>query len=835
VGGTVSFTLNGLPVGSALTNNIGQAILTVSIAGTPLGVYPGSIGASFAGDVASGPSSGTGDLTVTKAVLTVIPSGGARIYGDPNPASFPYNFSGFLNGDTAAVISGTTTCSTAATILSPVGNYPITCTLGTLSSPNYTFALLPGTLQIKPAPLTVTADDKTRVYGDANPVFTGSIVGFKNGDVLTATYSTTATPASVVGAYPIVPAIAAGPVASNYTITYVNGTLTITPAPLSVTADNATRVYGDPNPAFTGTIVGIKNGDPITATYASPATPASAVGTYPIIPTLVDPAGKLPNYTVTSNNGVLTITPAPLIVTAANATRLYGNANPVFTGTIVGIRNGDAITATYASPATLTSDVGTYPIIPTLVDLTGKLGNYTVTSVNGVLTITPAPLTFTVNAASRIYGNANPTFTGTFVGIKNGDVLTVTYTTTATVTSPVGTYPITPVVGGPKAIDYTIVVKGGVLTITKAPLTVTGFNGSRLYGDPNPAPTFAGLKNADPITASYSATSATQSSPVGTYIMVPVVSDPAGKLSNYTLTIQNGTMTINKAPLSVVAANVSRPYGSANPALTGTITGIKNGDNITATFSTTATATTNAGTVAITVATVFSPASLSGNYTLTTANGVLTITPVPLTIAANNQTVILNGTLLNSATYSGFVPNQGPANLAGTLSCSSNGSTIGTHTITCSGQSSTNYSITFVQGTETVTYAPVGNCTNGPGHQILAPIATNGSTTFTRATTTTIPIQFRVCDARGTSVSSPVVTSFTLLRKITGGVTTTLNQAQSTAFAFVGGNLANGAGTQGWQLNLSTSTPTNLAAGSTYVYQISLNDGTSITFQFSMN
>ncbi|MFI5106801.1 MAG: MBG domain-containing protein, partial [Terriglobales bacterium] len=291
--------------------------------------------------------------------------------------------------------------------------------------------------------------------------------------------------------------------------------------------------------------------------------------------------------------------------------------------------------------------------------------------------------------------------------------------------------------------------------------------------------------------------------------------------------IQNGRITINKAPLSVVANNVSRPFGSPNPTLTGTITGVKNGENITASFTTTAVQTSNVGTFAITAAAVFSPAALSANYITTLTNGTLTITAVPLTIAANNQTVVLNGTLANSATYSGFVLGQTPANLAGTLNCSSNGSTIGTHTITCSGQSSTNYSITFVPATETVTYAPVGTCAAGPGHQILAPIAVNGTTVFTRATTATIPIQFRVCDARGTAVSSAVVSSFTLLQRITGGVTTTLNQPQSTAFAFQGG-------AQDWLLNLSTSTPTNLAAGSTYVYQIGLNDGTSITFQFSM-
>src|SRR5882724_3432568 len=153
-------------------------------------------------------------------------------------------------------------------------------------------------------------------------------------------------------------------------------------------------------------------------------------------------------------------------------------------GTLVGIKNGDAITATYSSPATVTTDVGTYPIIPTLVDPTLKLGNYAVTSINGVLTINPSPLTFTVANASRVYGNPNPAFTGTFVGLKNGDVLTVTFTS-ADVASPLGTYPIVPVVSGAKAIDYLIVVNGGVLTITPAPLSVQGASGNRLYGDPN--------------------------------------------------------------------------------------------------------------------------------------------------------------------------------------------------------------------------------------------------------------------------------------------------------------------------------------------------------------
>ena len=133
------------------------------------------------------------------------------------------------------------------------------------------------------------------------------------------------------------------------------------PAPLTAAAENATRVYGDPNPTFTGTITGAKNGDVFTASFTSVADPTSPVGTYPITATLSGAPTVISNYTVTANSGTLTITPAALSVTAANASRLYGDANPALCGTITGIKNADNITATYASAAVAGSAVGTYP------------------------------------------------------------------------------------------------------------------------------------------------------------------------------------------------------------------------------------------------------------------------------------------------------------------------------------------------------------------------------------------------------------------------------------------------------------------------------------------
>ena len=636
-GKTLSFTLNGSPAGSAVTDAIGTASVSVGLGSLAAGSYPGAVTAGFAGDATFAPTSGSGDLTVSPAVLTVTAANTSRVYGDANPA-LTFTLSGFVNGDTSAVVSGSANCTTTADAASNVGNYPITCTTGTLAAANYTFTFVNGTLSITPAALTVTADSTSRLYGDANPTFTGTVTGLKNGDTITATYSTTATPASAVGTYPITPALV-DPTnkLGNYTVTSNNGTLTVNPAPLSVVAANAGRFYGDPNPAFTGTITGIKNGDNITATYSTTAVDASVIGTYPIVPTLVDPTGKLGNYVVTSTNGTLTINPAPLTVTAANATRLYGDPNPAFTGTITGIRNGDAIGVSFSSAAVATSPVGTYPIVPALSDPTNKLSNYAVTLNNGTLTVSPAPLTVTAANAGRVYGDPNPAFTGTITGIKNGDNITATYASATDATTAVGTYPIVPTLVDPAGAlaNYTVTSNNGTLTITQAPLTVTANNASRVYGDPNPTftGTITGLKNGDNITATYSSVDATAA--VGTYTIVPALVDPANKLGNYTVTSSNGTLTLTAAPLTVAADNLSRLYGDPNPTLTGTTTGLKNGETISVTYSTTATQTSAVGTYPIAPA-VIDPNNVLGNYSLTVVNGTLTVNPAPLTVAVTS-------------------------------------------------------------------------------------------------------------------------------------------------------------------------------------------------------
>ena len=227
------------------------------------------------------------------------------------------------------------------------------------------------TLTITKATVTATANNKTRVYGANNPAFDLSYSGFVSPDTVTAidavpTASSTETALSNVGTYTIT---CTGGTDGNYIITCVNGTLTITQATLTATANNKSRTYGAANPTFDLTYTGFVSPDTVTAidavpTASSTETALSNVGTYTITCT----GGMDNNYIITCVNGTLTVTQATLTAQTNAKTRLYGGAaNPVFDFTYTGFLNGDTDTVLDTKPvasttATATTATGTYSI-----------------------------------------------------------------------------------------------------------------------------------------------------------------------------------------------------------------------------------------------------------------------------------------------------------------------------------------------------------------------------------------------------------------------------------------------------------------------------------------
>lgn len=219
--GTVAFSDGNALLGTVpLTGSI--AALTTS----SLAVGAHSLTASYSGDNNFVSSTSTLALTVNPAPLSIAANNASRQYGAKDPA-FTVSYSGFVNGDTAAALTGTLLCTAGDTASSPTGAYAINCS--GLSSLNYIIAYAPGTLTITPAALTITANSLTKVLNAANPALTWTASGFVNGDtanVFTAnpTCTTAATTNSTIGSYPVT---CAGAAAANYTFSYDVGTLKI--------------------------------------------------------------------------------------------------------------------------------------------------------------------------------------------------------------------------------------------------------------------------------------------------------------------------------------------------------------------------------------------------------------------------------------------------------------------------------------------------------------------------------------------------------------------------------------------------------------------------------
>ena len=663
----------------------------------------------------------SGTLTVNKATLTVSADNVTKAYGAANPA-LTVSYGGFVNGDTAASLTAPPTVSTPATLTSAVGTYPITAS-GAVSA-NYAISYVAGTLTVTKASVTVTAADETKAYGAANPALTVSYSGFVNGETLATSgisggpsLTTTATATSAVGGYPIV-AAPGTLAAANYSFTFVSGTLTVNKATLTVSADNVTKAYGAANPALTVSYGGFVNGDTAASlttppTVSTTATPTSAVGTYPITVSGAVSA----NYTIGYVSGTLTVTPAVLTVTAANETKAYGAALPTLTVSYSGFANGDTAASlttppTVSTTATPTSAVGTYPITAS-----GAVSaNYAISYVAGTLTITKASVTVTAADETKAYGAALPTLTVSYSGFVNGDTVASlttppTVSTTATPTSAVGTYPIT--ASGAVSANYTISYLSGTLTVAPAALTVTAANETKAYGGANPALTvsYSGFVNGDTVasltTAPTVSTPATAASAVGTY---PITASGAVS-ANYTISYVSGTLTVTPAVLTVTAANETKAYGAANPALTVSYSGFVNGDTAASlttapTVSTPATAASAVGTYPITAS-----GAVSANYTISYVSGTLTVTPAMLTVTVANQTKAYGAALPTlTVNYSGFANGDTAASLTTPPTISTTAtiaSAVGTYPITASGAVSANYAISYVAGTLSITKASV--------------------------------------------------------------------------------------------------------------------------------
>ncbi len=265
-------------------------------------------------------------LTVNPAILTVAAKNQTRPYSIANPA-LTWTVSGFVNGDTAAVLAGTPALATTALMASPVGTYPITAAAGTLAAANYIFNFVNATLTIgKASPVVAWPTPSAITYGTAL-----SATQLNATTAVPGIWAYTPAAGAVPGTGPRTLHAAFTPIDPvNYSAASADVTLTVNKALLTITADNQTRPYGAANPVLTWTSSGFVNGDTAAVFAGAPAlaTPAiatSPVGAYPI--TVTSGTLTAANYSFRFVNGTLTVPGATPVITWATPKAItYGTA-----------------------------------------------------------------------------------------------------------------------------------------------------------------------------------------------------------------------------------------------------------------------------------------------------------------------------------------------------------------------------------------------------------------------------------------------------------------------------------------------------------------------------
>lgn len=535
-GATVTYSVTNTAI--AVVNSVG--LLEIKGAGTT------QVTANFSTGL-----SAIANLTVEQKEVIVTPVSVTKVYGQANPV-FTANYAGLVNGENEIVITGPPQIVSTAVVSSPVANYAITAS-GAVAA-NYKFSYKSGVLEITKAVLVVKADNQSKLYGQVNPLLSISGDGLVLQDKLTnlnlnAVVATTVTAASPVNTYPIT--VSGLATVANYTVTYLSGTLSVTPAPLVIKPVNAERPQGQPNPVFAFTYDGFVNGEqpaslttgPIAATTA---TQASVKGVYPITAS----GAASPNYVISYTNGQLFIKGIQTITYANFPVITYGDANfsPVATSD-----SGMQPVYTSDNLSVAVIENGRVKIISAgNVNITASFAatdDYVAATATKPLVIAKRTLLVRADSKTKLYGQANPTLTATYDGFVNGETIAAVsapalLTTTATPLSPVGTYSITG--NSASSLNYSFTYEAGILTVDKAILTVTADNKTRIFGTVNPAFTFkyTGFVNAENESvlqnSALASTAAVLTSPAGTYPITPAGAND----ENYTFNYVNGVLTI---------------------------------------------------------------------------------------------------------------------------------------------------------------------------------------------------------------------------------------------------------------------------------------------------
>jgi len=591
----------------------------------------------------SAPGTGNRRIYSFTPVLTYTAESGSKTYGGANP-SLGVTVTGLVPGDNLAdaVIGTPTVTSSGLALAAPVGSYATVPGGVTATEQGYALAFVNGVLTVTPAPLTVTADSLSKIYGDPDPALTfavsGLVLGETPGAVLTGALARAPGETVAGGPYAITQGtLSANP---NYSLTFVPGTFTITPAPLTVVANALSKVYGDADPALTFAASGFRLGDTAASvlTGALARAPGETVAGGPYAITQGTLSANA-NYTLAFTGNVLTITPALLSIVANAQSKVYGDPDPALTFAAFGFRLSDDASILSGALARAPGETvagGPYAITQGTL---GAGGNYDIAFTGADLSITPAPLLITPDSLSKAFGAPDPVFTFTASGFRLGDTA-ATALTGALSRQPgeaVGDYAILP---GTLAStgNYALSFAPATFSIVARLLQVAANNAVKTYGQPDPVFTFtaSGFAPGDDISIITGSLSRVPGETVGSYAITQGTLAATG----YTIQFTPGVLTIDPALLTVIALNQSREYGLPDPVLTFTASGFQFGEDESILTGALARAPgETVGSYAITQGTL----SAGANYVIGFTGAAFTITPALLTVVANALSKVYGG------------------------------------------------------------------------------------------------------------------------------------------------------------------------------------------------
>ena len=581
---------------------------------------------------------------------------------------------------------------------------------------------------IAPAPLTVTADAKETIFGEAAPEFTATIDGFVNGETETELSGTLAfacdyTAGDPVNTYAITPS---GLNADNYAISFLDGTLTVNKAAATAVAPTVID-----NLVYTGlaqTLIAAGSTTDGTMQYSQDGTTwsadlpqATAAETYHVYYKVAGDGNH--SDWVAAEPLAVAIAPAPLTVTADDQVTIFNQAAPAFTSTIIGFVNEETAdvllgTLTYACEYTIGSPVGPYTITPSGV----TAANYAITFVPGTLTVIPAEVVITdqpTAVTGLIYTGVAQTLVNAGAAL-NGTMYyrlgtTGTWSTDCPTAVNADSYNVYYYVKGDAGFEDSEVFGPMADTIAQAPLTITADNKQTLFGEAAPAfaATITGFVNNETETVLSGALTYACGYTVGDNVGDYTITPSGLTAANYAITYVAGTLSVGKAK---VAYTAPLPYDTlvyTAAAQTLVQAGATNDgtfeyslDSIN--WSTALPQGINAADYAVAFRITADANHLDSVAPMPMA---VTIAKAPLTVTADNKAVTYGDAKPTyTATYSGFVGGETAAVLSGTLAFAceyEQGSNVGAYDITPSGVTASNYALTFAKGTLTVNKAKV--------------------------------------------------------------------------------------------------------------------------------